>query len=217
MQSAAKWVLNEMFQTNSEKGKLLFLNDLYPLTIHGPEHLSQNIQAWGCQKKDWRLRAWTSWRSYTWPMKALAKRRNGRWMKIHLRAKSDASSSLRCNVFHRDLWRYFVVVVVVVVAFSDGESWILLLFAKLIPFLQQSISNKRRWTGRPLRLSAETLAEWKIRACFLYFLPALLISPLVPLGIKQTPNLGNTISSAMHDAWPLWQAAFVGSAAPRGL
>lgn len=45
MQSAAKWALNEMFQTNSEKGKLLFLNDLYPLTIRGPEHLSRNIQA----------------------------------------------------------------------------------------------------------------------------------------------------------------------------
>lgn len=60
MQSAGKWVLDEMFQTNSEKSKLLFLNDLYFLMIHGPEHLSQNIQAPGCQqKKDWRLRAWT--------------------------------------------------------------------------------------------------------------------------------------------------------------
>lgn len=56
MQRAAKWALNEMFQTNSEKGKLLFLNDLYPLMIHGPEHLSQNIQARGCQKKDWRVK-----------------------------------------------------------------------------------------------------------------------------------------------------------------
>lgn len=94
---------------------------------HSPEHLSQNIQAPGCQqKKDWRLRAWPSWRNYTWPIKTLAEKLTEGWMKIHLGAESDASSLLRCKILTGDFWGVWFVCLFVLYLFCSClslQSW----------------------------------------------------------------------------------------------